>query len=133
MVPGHVETLVRRGWVYNNLGKLAEAKTDFTEALRLDPNHAEAHAGLGYVSARQRAIGVAQQEALQVLLLRDKVHHRSDYILFHNVACIYAVLALADPSRTTPYQDQAIDLLERAIALWRRRDDGPNEIDAIKG
>jgi tetratricopeptide (TPR) repeat protein/tRNA A-37 threonylcarbamoyl transferase component Bud32 len=133
LVPGHVETLVRRGWVYNNLGNLAEAKTDFTEAIRLDPDHAEAHAGLGYVSARQGAIGVAQQEALQVLLLRDKVHHKSDYFLFHNAACIYAVLALAVPNLATQYQDQAIDLLERAIALWRRRGDGPSEIDAIKG
>jgi tetratricopeptide (TPR) repeat protein len=133
LLPAHVETLVRRGWVHERLGNLAQAQADFTAALRHDPDDAEAHTGLGYVRARQRVADDAQREALQALLLRDKPRRISEYIILHNVACIYAVLARVDASRARPYQDQAIHLLRRALALWQSRGSGPNEINLIKG
>jgi hypothetical protein len=89
--------------------------------------------GLGFVRASVQAPGDAQREALQALLIMARLQRRSDYIVFHNVACIYALLAQADTAHATEFQDQAIDLLRYAIKLWQSRGAGPSEINYIKG
>jgi hypothetical protein len=123
-----------RGWVHAGPGQnnLDLAEADFTEAIRRDPDFAEAHAALGFVHATRKAPGDAQREALQALLIMARLRHPSDYIVFHNVACIYAVLE-ADAGNATPYQDQAIKLLRHAVELWQFRGNGPSEINYIKG
>jgi len=42
------------------------------------------------------------------------------------------VLAQSDPGHATAYQDQAIDLLGRALELWKLRGSGPSEVQYIK-
>jgi tetratricopeptide (TPR) repeat protein/tRNA A-37 threonylcarbamoyl transferase component Bud32 len=133
LAPGEVQTRVMRGWVYVERKQFARAEADFTAAIGLDPDHAEAHAGLGFVRATLNAPGDAQREALQAMLSMDKVHHASDYIALHDVACICAVLAKSNAGHATEYQDQTIDLLRRALEMWRNRGDGPSEIDYIEG
>jgi tetratricopeptide (TPR) repeat protein/tRNA A-37 threonylcarbamoyl transferase component Bud32 len=131
--PDEVQTRVMRGWAHAGQDQLDLAAADFAEATRQDPGFAEAHAGLGYVRALLKAPGDAQREALQALLVMAQLQHPSDYIVFHNVACIYARLAQADAVDPRPYQDQAIALLRHAIGLWKDRGNGPNEIAYIMG
>ncbi len=133
VAPGEVPTQVMRGWAHVTRKRFDRAEADFAEAIRLDPDHADAHAGLGFVRASLHASGDAQREAVQAVLRIDRIHHASDYEVFHNVACIYAVLAQSDADHTTSYQDQAINLLRRALELWKARGDGHSEIDYIKG
>ena len=130
--PGEVDTQVMRGWAYVGQARFELAEADFTEAIRRDPEHAEAHAGLGFVRASLKAPGNAQREAFQAVLLVDKSTHIHDYVVLHNVACICAVLAQSDPGHATQYQDQAIDLLHRALDKWGHRSDRPSEIQYIK-
>ena len=122
-----------RGMAYALKKQFDRAEADFTSAIRLDPEHADAHAGLGFVRATLKAPDDAQREALQAVLLTDKIPYSSNYIVIHNVACICAVLAQSDIGHAKKYQDQAIDLLGRALELWKLRGDGPSEIQYIKG
>src|SRR5262249_11907131 len=131
--PDTTLTRVTRGRAYMAQQKNDRAAADFIEAIRRDPQDADAHAALGFVHATVKSPGDAQREALQSLLCIDRIHHASDYIVLHNVACIYAVLAQSDAANRTPYQDQAIDLLHRAKQRWQQRGNGPSEIDFIKG
>ena len=131
--PKAAQPLVMRGWIRVGLKQYAQAHDDFTEAIRRDPEHAEAHTGLGFVQACRNGPAEAQQEALQALLLRETTHRANDYLVFHNTACIYAELARADSIRSAQYESQAIKLLQRAVALWKRRGSGPNELAIIKG
>jgi tetratricopeptide (TPR) repeat protein/predicted Ser/Thr protein kinase len=121
--------LVKRGWAYEKLEppKYAEAQNDFAAALRLEPMHAEAHTGLGYIQAcRQRDAG-ARREAGQAIL-----HGGGDYLILHNVACIYAKLAQTDAQRTVEYEDLALDHLRRGVELWRKGGTGPSAVELIQ-
>jgi hypothetical protein len=55
-----------------------------------------------------------------------------DYMILHNVACVYGVLSntdQADKARKKEYHDFAIDHLKRAIDLWEKGGwTGPDEI-----
>ncbi len=126
-----VKVRTKRGWIYALSPQARErdsAREDFAEAVRLDPSHADAHAGLGYVQALQDHAGEAQDEAAEAL-----VHGADDYLILHNVACIYAELSQTDTVRAEQHQTMAMDLLQRAMQLWRRGGGGPSEIDAIRG
>ncbi len=124
--PRDVKLLVKRAWLYEALGKHDEARADFATALRVDPTHAEAHSGLGYVRAVQRDAAGAQREADLAL-----VHGGNNYLVLHNVACIYAVLSRG--KETGAHQDVALALLRRAVDLWREAGGGLSEIDLMKG
>jgi tetratricopeptide (TPR) repeat protein len=126
--PGNLPLRVERGWAYKDLKQLDKAQADFAEAIRLDPRHAEAHAGLGNLRACQNAAAEANKEAELALL-----HGAGDYLILHNVACIHAILSQADNGRTTEHQDQAVAVLQRAVELWKRGGKGPNEIQQIQG
>jgi tetratricopeptide (TPR) repeat protein len=130
--PKAAQPLVMRGWVRVGLKEYDRAQDDFTEAVKRDPEHAEAHTGLGYVQACRNVPAEAQQEALQALMLREITHRANDYLIFHNAACIYAELARSDVARSARYEDQTIALLRRAIDLWKRRGSGPDELALIK-
>jgi len=69
--PGDVKTLVMRGKAYALKKQFDRAEADFRNAIRLDPEHADAHAGLGFVRATLKAPDDAQREALQAVLLTD--------------------------------------------------------------
>ena len=123
-----VKLLIKRGWAFGNLtpAQYEPAEEDFARALKLDASNAEAHTGLGYVRACREAPADAQHEAAAALL-----HGGGDYLILHNIACIYARLSRSDKKRETAYQDLTIDLLRRAVDLWGRREAGPDERDLI--
>jgi tetratricopeptide (TPR) repeat protein len=113
--PKDVKILVKRGWAQGVLRQFDKARDDFTAALRLDPSHAEAHTGLGYFQACLNEADEANRHATQALL-----YGPGDHIILHNVACIYAKLAQAEPARAKAYQDMALDQLHRAVYLWEK-------------
>jgi tetratricopeptide (TPR) repeat protein len=126
-----VKVHTKRGWIYaQSLDPpqldLDKARDDFTAAIRLDATYADAHAGLGYVRALQKAPGEAQREAAQALW-----HGSDEYLLLHNVACVYAVLSQVEKGQAEKHQDLAMDLLRRAVDLWRRGAVGLSESKAI--
>jgi serine/threonine protein kinase/tetratricopeptide (TPR) repeat protein len=124
--PTDPQLLTNRGWSYEAMDRLAEAEADFTCALRLAPTSGEALAGLGYVEARLSRSSPAQRHAALAVL-----HGGRDYLVLHNVACIYAKLATMDPNNTRTHEEAAITLLARALEIWRTTLTGPNEIELI--
>ena len=60
------------------------------------------------------------------------LHGGDDYLVLHNVACIYATLSKTDNAQAAAYQDVSIALLRRALQLWKKSAAGPNELDLIK-
>jgi hypothetical protein len=57
------------------------------------------------------------------------MHGAGDYLILHNVACIHAELSRQDPKS----EDLALDVLQRAVELWRRQGTEPKELNLIKG
>jgi tetratricopeptide (TPR) repeat protein len=124
--PTDPQLLTNRGWSHEAIGLLAAAEGDFLGALRLSPASGEALAGLGYVEARLGLSTPAQRYAALAVL-----HGGRDYLVLHNVACIYAKLATIDPANNRTHEDAAIALLARALELWRTTLAGPNEVELI--
>src|SRR5262249_2827367 len=100
--------LVKRAWAYEKVEDFDKAGVDFTAAIQLSPDYAEAHAGLGYVQACRGKIGGAASRPAAEAVLRGG----SDYLLLHNVACVYGKLSekveALDPGRAREYQDLAL-------------------------
>ena len=107
---------------------VAQARADFDAALKLVPDHAEAHAGLGYVEALRGAGPAARREAQAAVL-----YAAGDYLILHNVACVFAKLSEGEGSPAREYEDLALDYLRRAVELWKRDRTGPNELNLIRG
>jgi tetratricopeptide (TPR) repeat protein/predicted Ser/Thr protein kinase len=132
LAPKDAKLLVKRGWAFELLKQHGKASADFAAATRVDPENAEAHTGLGYVRALLKHPAEAQREADLALL-----HGADQYLILHNVACIYAALSQASDDQAPAHQEAAIALLRRAIALWKRAEadakPGPSEIDLIQG
>jgi tetratricopeptide (TPR) repeat protein len=128
LAPDDPQPVINRGWLRINLEQLEEAQRDFTESLKLFPDNVEALAGLGYINVRQNRPLEAQRYASLALL-----HGSTDYAVLHNVACIYAQLSVVDPPRAAAHEDAALDLLRRAIDMWRTGPGGPDEIELMRG
>jgi tetratricopeptide (TPR) repeat protein len=124
--PQDAQIRINRAWAYQKLGNYDRARTDFSTVLRGDSTSAEAHAGLGYVEACQKSYDDANEEAARALL-----YGGSDYLILHDVACIYAQISETDLARQSEYQDLAIAMLRRALDLWRSRTSGPDELQFI--
>jgi len=132
LAPKDAKMLIKRGWALELLNQPSKALADFAAAVRVDPENAEAHTGLGYVRARLKHRPEAQREADLALL-----HGADQYLILHNVACIYAALSRASDDQAPAHQEAAIALLWRALALWKRAEadakPGPSEFDLIQG
>ncbi len=127
--PKEARLRVKRGAVLVDLDRYDEALADFTAALKLEPTHAEAHAWLGYVEACQgKAPAEASRRALEATL-----HGSGDYLVLHNVACVYGKLSEKAPKRAREYEDLALACLYREVELWRRERKGPDPIPLIRG
>ncbi|HTW95236.1 MAG TPA: tetratricopeptide repeat protein [Tepidisphaeraceae bacterium] len=127
LAPHDVPTFLDRGWLTQRLGRNDEARTDFTSAIAIDPSNAEAHTGLGFVAACQGTASEAQEQAAQALVTGG-----NDYLILHNVACIYAELSQTDPPHGVEHQATAVATLARAISIWRDHRTGPDEIQLIR-
>jgi tetratricopeptide (TPR) repeat protein len=129
LAPKNVKLLVKRGWARADLKppRYDDARDDFEEALRLDPTHAEAYAGLGYAQACREKPAEARRAAGRALL-----HGAGDYVVLHNVACVYAKLAQADKMQARECEDIALDLLRREVELWRKGGKGPSALQLIR-
>jgi Flp pilus assembly protein TadD len=127
IAPDFAKLRIKRGWAWEQLNQQGKASDDFAAAARAAPDNAEAHTGLGYVHALRKLPRDAQREADLSLL-----HGGDDYLVLHNVACIYAALSQSDSAESNAYQDVSIALLRRALKLWKKSPNGPNELDLIK-
>jgi tetratricopeptide (TPR) repeat protein len=127
LAPDNPQILINRGWVNETLNRFPAATADFAAATRLSPNHPEALTGLGYIAARTGNAREAQLDASLAQLVADR-----DYLILHNVACIYAQLSVTDPTHAAMHENAAIDRLNRSIDLWQRGWGGVHEIDQIK-
>jgi len=125
--PLDAQSRINRGWAYQKLGNYEQSRADFDAVLRSDPTSAEAHAGLGYVEACQKSYGEAPQEAARALL-----YGADDYLILHDVACIYAEMSRTDVSRESEQQNVAIAILAQARELWLSGKSGPDEIQLIE-
>ncbi|HBI46089.1 MAG TPA: hypothetical protein DDY78_25025 [Planctomycetales bacterium] len=128
LAPKALTLRLKRGWAYEQTGEHDKAQADFAAGADIDPDNAEAHPGLGYVNALRKLPAEAQREA-DLALLRGA----NDYLILHNVACIYAALSQAGGRQTPAHQEAAMALLRRAVELWKSNKTGPDEIDLIRG
>jgi tetratricopeptide (TPR) repeat protein len=115
--PKNARVLVHRGWTWEDLKvpQYEKASKDFAAAVELDPEDAEAHVGLGYMQACLKDGATARRHANLALLQKA-----GDYLILHNVACIYATLSRHEPNQARELQDMTLDLLRREIALFRK-------------
>jgi tetratricopeptide (TPR) repeat protein len=125
--PRDVPALLDRGWIYQKLARTDDARADFSAAIASDPTSAEAHAGLGYVAAFQGSYGEAQHEAAAALL-----YGGDDYLILHDVACVYAELLQTDPRDHAAHQSLVIAMLTKAVVLWRNHGTDPDELRLIE-
>jgi Flp pilus assembly protein TadD len=127
LAPDDPQVLINRGWQWVNLNRDREAQADFAAALKLAPKNSEALTGIGYVDARQNRHFDAERHAALALL-----GGADDYMILHNVACIYAELSRVDNARQAEREDAALAMLERAVSLWRQAQGGPDEMQLIQ-
>jgi tetratricopeptide (TPR) repeat protein/tRNA A-37 threonylcarbamoyl transferase component Bud32 len=127
LAPDDTRLRLQRGWACERLAQHDRALADFVAAIRGDCRNAEAYTGLGYVQVGLKSPEQAQRAAAQALL-----HGEGDYLILHNVACIYARLSQADDGRSTEHLDMTMALLQRAVELWKRKAAGPDEIQLIQ-
>jgi tetratricopeptide (TPR) repeat protein len=113
--PKDVKVWVKRGVAWETFKKPDHeaAVKDFTEAVRLDPTHGEAHSWLAYGHACIDHVDQALEHANLANLWAD------DYRILHNVACAYSKLSELEKDRQATYEDMAIDQLRRGIELWK--------------
>jgi serine/threonine protein kinase/Tfp pilus assembly protein PilF len=111
-----------RGWAFVAQSSYDKARADFEATLRLEPKNAEAHAGLGFVSAETGQSSDANRYAAAAFFA-----DADNYLTLHNIACIFARLAIKDPKRKLECEDLALAALERAVFLSSRR---PGEADS---
>jgi tetratricopeptide (TPR) repeat protein len=123
-----VSLLNLRGWAYaaNDQKRFELARDDFSEALRLEPSNAEAHAGLGYALARLGNGQEARREASTAALLGSH-----NYVILHNVACIYGCLSEAADSKAEQ-ENLALAALGWAMALSPVRNGASEEVAQIR-
>jgi serine/threonine protein kinase/predicted Zn-dependent protease len=125
--PEFAKLRIKRAWAWELLNQHEKAAADFAAAAQAAPENAEAHTGLGYIQALRKLPADAQREADLALL-----HSGDEYLVLHNVACIYATLAQTEGAQASAFGDVSIALLRKALKLWGKAATGPNELDLIK-
>jgi tetratricopeptide (TPR) repeat protein len=123
-----VPLLNLRGWAYAATQQFDLARADFAEALRQEPDNPESHTGLGFAMAEGGAIDDAHMQALSATLLGA-----DNYLVLHNVACIYGRLSKSAKANRIECEDMALAVLRRAVALSRQNSaGGPDEVALIR-
>jgi tetratricopeptide (TPR) repeat protein len=117
---------LNRGWALIELGEYDQALDDFSVARRLVASRldaknwadvialVEAHTGLGQAYANLGRTSDAQREVARALsILQD--HKVSHWLMLHNVACIYGVLAKTQEEGRDQNEEMALEFLRRAV------------------
>jgi len=125
--PANTKSQMNRGWLLQRIGQYDQARADFLAIIEREVNNGEARTGLGYLDALQKSYDRAYEQAGRAL-----VYGAGDYLILHNVACIYGEMAKTQTSRSRELEDAAIDTLKRAVELWKRGSVGPDEIKLIQ-
>ncbi len=123
LLPESPRVLCRRGWSHLAYDSDRHALRDFEDAVRLDPNDADAYSGRGLARARRGLYLEGVTDADRSLQLRQK-----DWRMHYNAACTYfeSALAVDAQSRKTgppatrvekPYIDRAVKLVRLALEL----------------
>jgi tetratricopeptide (TPR) repeat protein/tRNA A-37 threonylcarbamoyl transferase component Bud32 len=115
--PGSSRLHTERGWAYLRAGAVKLALDDFNEAVRLDPTSADAYAGRG--SARAK-LGKYRQAVADAAEAQQKGPRTFRHL--YNLARIFAQAVDGIDAERSPlptlrahYQDQAVELLQRAF------------------
>ncbi|HUO08573.1 MAG TPA: protein kinase [Phycisphaerae bacterium] len=127
LAPDRAQLHIDRGWALQKSNQSAAAREDFAAAIALDPAGPEAHVALGYLEACARNSDRAQQEAAEALLTGS-----ADYLVLHNVACIFGELSRPVSAAQTDYQNTALLSLRHAIDLYQSNTLGPDEFRLIQ-
>jgi serine/threonine protein kinase/Tfp pilus assembly protein PilF len=124
-----VPLLNLRGWAYVGQGKAqyTQARDDFSEAIRIEADNPESHAGLGFVLAQLADVDQARDEATASILFGS-----DNYLVLHNVACVYGRLSDLNPHDKLEFENLALAALQRAVKLSRQQTGGPDEITLIR-
>jgi tRNA A-37 threonylcarbamoyl transferase component Bud32/Tfp pilus assembly protein PilF len=137
LAPGNARLLMQRATIYVELDRLDPARRDYADVVGQEARTpeerrrlAEAHMGLGYVYACQGAAADAQRAVSRALdvLLHQGINH---YLLQHNLACVYAVLA-RDPGRREADGTLALHFLRRELDEAKRVGARDNALAMIK-
>ncbi len=114
--PGQPTLLARRGELYLIENSPHMAVHDFEEAVKLDPNHADARAGLGTARVRLGQYREAISDAETATRLAP-----TDHRILYKAARIYALAAVAATSEVRARGRDAVAVVERyqarALAL----------------
>ena len=110
-------TLAARGWIYLANDVLPLALTDFEDAIRLRPDHAEAHAGRGLIFVLQGQTSQALADAETALRLAgDEPTPR----LLWNVTHIYSQLVKHLEGTPGVKKDETLALRYRCLTLGQK-------------
>jgi serine/threonine protein kinase/Flp pilus assembly protein TadD len=125
--PGNASVLMMRAVAYTRLKRYDDASADFLEVARLDPGDARAHGWLGYVLAVKGGRDAPAREAVEALTAVA-----DDFVIVHHAACIFAERAHGAGAQGAEDLNVTMILLRRAIAIWKTRISGPNEMELIR-
>jgi tetratricopeptide (TPR) repeat protein len=128
IAPENVKLRIKRGWLLIGAGRNEPAALDFRAAIKVEPRNAEAHSGLGFAQAMLNHPLEAQREAEIALL-----HGSDNFVTLHNIACIYAALSRNAGPEATPSQQLTLELLRKALVVWKTTDTPLNEVALIRG
>jgi tetratricopeptide (TPR) repeat protein len=125
--PQDLQLRNQHGWAYASLSQTDRVLADFAEVVRQAPENSEAHAGQGFVYALHGDSREARRWTATAML-----HGEKNYLVLHNIACIYAVLSQNEKSAKSECEDLALTCLKRSVELWRQSHGGPNELELIR-
>jgi eukaryotic-like serine/threonine-protein kinase len=119
----NTEILVQRGWLYLETEAPLLAQTDFAQAIKENPRHAEAYTGRGFSRAIRGDVPGCVVDAEKALALGPQT-----WRLTYNAARVFAVASVKIKwtaetdfqrvnAQSTEFQRRAVELLRRALAL----------------
>lgn len=140
--PNHIDLLDTRGYACYSLGQQSEAAADYERITKIALGslherllRVQAHNLLGYFKAVQQDTQSALNEAaLAELAIHDlSTEQKADnYLLHHNLACIYAELSKSSDEHRVRFEDLAIRYLLRGIEVARQKGELDLRINNIR-
>jgi serine/threonine protein kinase/Tfp pilus assembly protein PilF len=101
-----------RAMAHDELGKYAEAVTDWTRAIELGPPQDQPALRFARADSRVRA-GQVDESVAEVAQLRKSAPLTADQ--WYNFACIYALASSKSAGKKQEYADEAMRMLRRAV------------------